>query len=138
MERYLLDTLYWLWLQKGDEHHVDSKKFKEVEEWQKRGSVYVSAISVWEISYLVAAGTIHLDRSVEHWVESGTEDGGFQLLPLSTRVLIESSRLPDNPHGDPGDRLLMATAREYDLTIITRDKKILTYATKGHVKARKL
>lgn len=37
-------------------------------------------------------------------------------------------------NNDPIDRILIATAREHDLTIITRDRAILAYGAAGHVK----
>ena len=42
--------------------------------------------------------------------------------------------LPPGLHEDPGDRLLVATARVLGLAIVTRDRKILDYAAMGHVK----
>jgi PIN domain nuclease of toxin-antitoxin system len=52
-------------------------------------------------------------------------------------IALESTRLPDGPHGDPVDRLLMASARVHNLTLITADEKILAYADQGHLKALK-
>jgi PIN domain nuclease of toxin-antitoxin system len=45
-----------------------------------------------------------------------------------------SSYLPAPVHNDPTDRIIIATAREHDLTIITRDRAILAYGAAGHVK----
>ena len=42
--------------------------------------------------------------------------------------------LPRNFRGDPADRLLIATARQLDVPIVTRDRAILAYAKAGHVK----
>jgi PIN domain nuclease of toxin-antitoxin system len=43
--------------------------------------------------------------------------------------------LPGPVHGDPADRILIATARALDLTIVTRDSAILDYSARGHVRA---
>ncbi len=59
------------------------------------------------------------------------------MLPLTPRILIESTRLPGGLHLDPVDRILVATARELGLTLVTRDKLLLAYARKGHLNARK-
>jgi PIN domain nuclease of toxin-antitoxin system len=50
-------------------------------------------------------------------------------------VLIASSFLPDIAVKDPADRILVATARELGLTLMTRDRALLAYAEAGHVKA---
>ena len=97
----------------------------------------VSSISVLEIARLVADGQYDLGISVDLFVEEALANDGFLLLDLSTSILIESTRLPGDIHRDPSDRLLVATAREYGLTLITRDKSLLRYAKAGHMSARK-
>ena len=54
---------------------------------------------------------------------------GFKLVPLSPKIAIESTRLPEQFHGDPADRILIATAREENAVLITYDTKLLIY---GH------
>jgi PIN domain nuclease of toxin-antitoxin system len=60
---------------------------------------------------------------------------GVRVEALSPEVLIESSFLPGDLHRDPADRILIATARRSDLTLVTRDQTILRYAREGHVRA---
>lgn len=60
---------------------------------------------------------------------------GIVLEDLTADILMNSSLLPAPIHGDPADRILIATARALDLTIVTRDQLILDYATHGHVRA---
>lgn len=132
----LLDTHVWVWLQSRNSTRLSKESFRQAEAWQAEGRLYVSAASAWEIAQLVARKKIDLGRSVEHWIATGLEDGGLQMLPLSTRILIESTRLPGDLHRDPADRMLIATAREHNLTLLTRDEKILQYAANGHAKVR--
>ena len=49
--------------------------------------------------------------------------------------LEDVNELPELTHRDPTDRMLIATARAHDLTLITRDRAILAYAAAGHVRA---
>ena len=49
--------------------------------------------------------------------------------------LVNSSNLPGDLHRDPADRIIIATARELGMTILTRDRMILDYAARGHVSA---
>lgn len=62
-------------------------------------------------------------------------NAGVWVEALSPEVLIESSFLPGQLHNDPADRILIATARALDLTLVTRDRAILDYAMLGHVRA---
>jgi PIN domain nuclease of toxin-antitoxin system len=54
---------------------------------------------------------------------------------LSVETLTDSCELPGTPPDDPADRIIIATAREADMTIVTRDKQILEYSRAGHVRA---
>lgn len=49
-------------------------------------------------------------------------------------IAIDASHLPGNLHGDPGDRIIVATARHLNAPVVTRDTKIIDYAEAGHVR----
>jgi PIN domain nuclease of toxin-antitoxin system len=134
---YLLDTHIWLWVQQQAASEVSAGFFSEVEKWQRLGRAYISAISVWEIARLTTEHHIELGMPLERFLSDATRDGGLQLLPLTTEILIESTRLPGDIHRDPADRMLVATARDHGLTLVTRDKLLLKYALLGHLNARK-
>jgi PIN domain nuclease of toxin-antitoxin system len=137
MNRYLLDTHVWLWAQRGELDKFDAELRLELEQHQRQRRVYVSAISILEIARLVALQQYGLTSSIDDFVAEATSDGGLVLIDLTPRILIESTRLPGDLHRDPSDRILVATAREHNLTLITRDKQLLRYAKQGHLNARK-
>jgi PIN domain nuclease of toxin-antitoxin system len=60
---------------------------------------------------------------------------GIRLTPLGIAAAISSSFLVEPFHGDPADRLLVATARALPATLITRAARILSYAEAGHLRA---
>jgi PIN domain nuclease of toxin-antitoxin system len=97
--------------------------------------VYISPISAWEIGLLVASGRLRLTASPESWFERVLARSEVRLTDLSPEMLISSSFLPGAPPRDPADRILVATAREKDFCIVTRDTHLLRYAGEGHVKA---
>lgn len=133
----LIDTHYWLWLQVATENRISTKVREELTELQRQQLLHLSAVSVWEVARLVADGHMNVGMSIDRFVHEATRHGGLRLLPLSTQILIESTRLPGTIHRDPSDRLLVATAREHGLTLITRDKELLDYAKQGHLNARR-
>lgn len=90
-----------------------------------------------EVARLVADGHMNVGMSIDRFVHEATRHGGLRLLPLSTQILIESTRLPGTIHRNLSDRLLIATGREHGLTLITRDKELLDYAKQGHLNARR-
>ena len=68
------------------------------------------------------------------WFDQLAARPEVSLIPLTSDILIESCYLPGELHGDPADRILIASARAHDLTIVTRDRDILAYSAKGHVR----
>lgn len=46
---------------------------------------------------------------------------------MTRPILVESCRLPQPFHGDPADQIIVATAREHDATIVTKDRQIVSY-----------
>ncbi|MGB2932407.1 MAG: type II toxin-antitoxin system VapC family toxin, partial [Methyloceanibacter sp.] len=99
------------------------------------GAVLMSPISAWEIGLLVARGRLALPIGAQAWFDQIIETPNVELADLPPAVLIAASFLPGIPPRDPSDRIVIATAREQNLTIVTRDRQILKYATAGHVRA---
>jgi PIN domain nuclease of toxin-antitoxin system len=129
----ILDTHVWLWVVEGNQRELSSRAIGEIDGASRRGEILVSAISVWEVAMLEAKGRISLSRPVEDWVRSALRAPGTRLLPLSPEIAIESTRLPGSAHGEPADRILVASARVAGGRLATRDRGILGYAAGGHV-----
>ena len=55
---------------------------------------------------------------------------GIIIEPLSIAISVLSDQLPGTFHGDPADRLIVATALENNLSLATGDKLILKYRNK--------
>jgi PIN domain nuclease of toxin-antitoxin system len=97
------------------------------------GSLLVSAISVWELGMFEAKGRIRLKPSCEEWVREALATPGLALAPITPEIALESSRLPGPFHGDPADRIIVATARKMGAQLMTRDRKLIQYGRKGHL-----
>lgn len=129
----VLDTHVWIWVVEGVRDELSGEAVREIEAASGRGDVLVSAISIWEVAMLEAKDRIGLDRRVDEWVRAALRAPGLRLLPLSPEIVIESTRLPGTPHGDPADRMLMASARVTGGRLATRDGSIVEYGEAGHV-----
>lgn len=132
----VIDTHVWLWLE-ADPDRLGEPARARIEQAARAGKLWVSVMSVWEIGMLVAKDRIRLSMPVDEWVRQASATPGMQMLGVIPEIALESTRLPDAPHGDPVDRLLMASARLHNLTLVTADEKILAYAGQGHLKALK-
>lgn len=129
----VLDTHVWLWTVEGNQRELSPQAIEAINSASRNGDILVSAISVWEMAMLEAKGRISLSRPVEEWVRSALRAPGTRLLPLTPEIAIESTRLPGSAHGDPADRMLIASARVVGGRLATRDRGILDYAGGGHV-----
>ncbi|MFZ0606195.1 MAG: type II toxin-antitoxin system VapC family toxin [Xanthobacteraceae bacterium] len=128
MSDLLLDTCALLWLADGAELAADAHKAIA------DGNLNVSPISVWEIANLVRKKRIVLAMPVVRWIRQVLEKTEAAISDLSIEVLAGSCELPGSPPGDPADRIIIATAREASLVLMTRDRDILTYARNGYVR----
>ena len=97
--------------------------------------VYVSPITAWELGVLAARGRVSLQMSPEKWFDRLLDAPGVRLADMPPTVLIASSFLPGDKPADPADRIIAATAREYDLRVVTRDRRLLAYAELGYCRA---
>lgn len=91
--------------------------------------VRVSPISVFEVSALHASGHLRLSRSLAQWLDAAIDGAGIRLAPLSREAALAAGLLSRDAIPDPLDRLLVATARQADATLVTADRRILHYAT---------
>ena len=84
---------------------------------------------------LAARGRVNLLMTPQRWFERLLEAPGLRLSEMTPNVLIASSFLPGKLPGDPADRIIAATAREYGYKLVTRDRPLLEYAKQGHIQA---
>jgi PIN domain nuclease of toxin-antitoxin system len=129
----LYDTHAWIWSAAGDEEQLGSGARAAIQAAAHAGLLRVAAISVWELAMLHAKGGLQLSLDLTQWVHQALGATGTRLVPLEPAISIESTRLPGAFHGDPADRLLVATARVLPACLLTRDRGILEYARHGHV-----
>ena len=98
-------------------------------------TIWVSPITAWEFGLLASKGRLAITVPVRSWLGNLMQTPGLKWADLSPDVLLASNALPGQVQGDPADRIIVATAREFGMRLVTRDRRILDYADKGHVMA---
>jgi PIN domain nuclease of toxin-antitoxin system len=58
------------------------------------------------------------------WLQAAAGPNVLKVLPLDVEVIVALNGLPDSFHGDPADRLIVATARAHAMPLATHDKQI--------------
>lgn len=122
-ESILLDTHVVLWWK------ADGKRLSPGAKTAVTGAskILLSPLSCWEIAMLVAKERVALDRPVAGWIADLLADERLALAPLSASAAVGAAGLVDF-HGDPVDRMLVATATELRVPLVTKDRKIAEYA----------
>ena len=121
----LLDTHIWIWWVQGDPRL--KARHRRLIERRAASGLGVSAISCWEVAKLVQVGRLSFPVDVLEWLEQALRYPGVRLLDLTPRIAVESARLPGEFHRDPADQIIVATARVYDVPLLTVDRRILDY-----------
>lgn len=134
----LLDTCAVLWLANGSPmlaaalHAIDAAALAN--------ALHVSPISAWEIGLLSRRRSgrpaeFDFRPDPKSWFASFMSGPGIRAAVFDADIAIAASHLPGELHGDPADRMIIATARQLGLPIVTRDRKIIAYAEAGFVGA---
>jgi len=132
-QKLVLDTHIWVWLMEGMAD-LKPRLRRRIEKCASEGELLVSAISAWEVGMLEAKGRITFDQDCIDWVHDALAAPGIRLAPLEPAVAVASSRLPGDFHGDPADRIIVATARAYACPLVTADAAVVDYAQSGAVR----
>ncbi len=130
----LLDTHIWIWFMLANAELAISSQ-TAINRAAASGQLRISAISVWEAALLASRGGIELGQPLAQWMEGAVSAAGLSIEPLAPRIAVEACCLPETFHRDPADRLIVATARVTNAELMTRDRRILDYAARGHLTA---
>jgi PIN domain nuclease of toxin-antitoxin system len=127
----LLDTHAWVWWVTED-RRLSRRAQLTIKTSLDKQDLWLSMISVWEIAKKVEKKQLVLDRPLDQWLDVAVTRPGLGLWELTRSILVQSCGLPQPFHGDPADQILVATARQREAVLVTRDRRIRRYA---HVKS---
>jgi PIN domain nuclease of toxin-antitoxin system len=123
--RLLLDTHMLLWFVSDDPRLGPHAEIIA----DPGNDVFVSSVSLMEIAVKVRIGKLRLDLSD---LLSELERQGFDLLPLTTRHILEMVKLPiHSDHKDPFDHQLIAQAIAEDMPFLSQDQHVGRYPVRS-------
>lgn len=117
----VLDThaLLW-WTQNSDKLSSDAREV--VEEAKAQNCIYVSSMSVWEVSMLVKKERLSLKQTSQDWLTQVEGLSFITFVPVNNQIAQNSVHL--DMHPDPADRIIAATTLYLGATLITKDEKL--------------
>ena len=121
--RAVLDTHIWVWWLTGDPA-LTARERTALDGAANAGDLCLAAISLWEAQMLHARGRLSLPVPLPDWLQRAAAPPVVTVLPLDVQVVTTLAKLPERFHGDPADRLIVATARAHQLPLATHDTRI--------------
>lgn len=119
----VLDTHVWVWwLTPGSS--LPGIERKALDAKAARRELFLAAISMWEAQVLHTKGHLELPMPFPDWLARAADDRVISVLPLDIDVVLALDSLPASFHGDPADRLIVATARRHAMLLATHDTAI--------------
>ncbi len=135
VDKLILDTHILIWYIEGI--NLSESQVVLIDQMREKNSLYISAISIWEIALLISRERIALSIDLDQWIKKTTSISGLNLIDLSISILTQSCILSNYEHKDPADRMIIASARSINAHLMTCDQKIIDYADKGYLKIYK-
>jgi len=120
----LLDTHALIWLDEGNTR-LGKIALQTIVESLSTGQLGVSTISFWEVAMLIEKQRLAMQTELDVW-RSDLLQTGLLEIPLQGTTAIRAGQL-QLFHGDPADRIIVATAIENGATLMTADEKILSW-----------
>ena len=117
----LLDTHIWIW------NHVEPWRVaSDVNQalGDPENELWLSPVSIWELVTLLEKRRVILDEDMNSWVEKSKRELLLREAPFSWAV-AEELRFTLLGYRDPADRFLVATAKVYELTLVTADERLM-------------
>ena len=133
----LLDTHAWVWSIEGDVRRIGRRARALLARAESQDRIRVSPVSMFEIMALHTSGRLRLSRPAEGWLREGLTTAGVRVAEVTPAIAIDAGAIPRTALADPLDRLLVATARQLNATLLTGDRAILAYArATGNLRAQ--
>ena len=119
--KLLLDTHIWVW-SLLEPKNLTRRVVRELD--NRDNELWLSPLSTWEVLILCEKGRLVLNEDVHSWIAQAMNAVPLKEALLTHEVALETRRIR-LAHRDPVDRLLAATAKVLDLTLVTADERLI-------------
>lgn len=121
---FVTDTHAIVWYSTGKISNLSTKVLQAFEKADSSESViYIPAVVLWETAILQHLGKINLNVKFDYWAKSLLQKQGFELIPLELSIIANS--VGYNFNNDIFDKVIVASAVEFELPLMTKDNAII-------------
>lgn len=120
----LLDTHIWIWWITQEHDRIGNSRLEILQSTED--SLTVSAVSVYELSVLVQRSRVVLTLSLDQWLVLATKKTDISVLPVTDSIAYRAGNL-EAIHGDPIDRMIIATSLVHDIKLMSLDSVFPRY-----------
>ena len=117
------DTHAVVWFLEEDQQ-LSAAAARRLDACDEHGAIYVSAYTLVEVRYLVEKGELRPDQETQLFAAVDDPDAAIEAVPVTVGIVRRLPAVPRQTLTDPADRLIVATAMELGLPLVTRDRKI--------------
>jgi PIN domain nuclease of toxin-antitoxin system len=120
---YVTDPHPIIWYATGKHSQLSPKVLKAFQKADNGDSlIYISAVTLWEIALLESIGKIKLANRFDYWANTLLAKIGFEIIHLEPSIIANS--IGYNFNNDSFDKVIVASAIQLDLPLITKDTAI--------------
>ena len=119
--KLLLDKHIWIWSYLEPQRLTTDVARELIDPAHER---FLSPVSIWEMLFLLEKNHVRISEGFSEWFKKSIADLDIQEVSLSWEVAQEMQAVT-LPHKDPADRLLVATAKTYEMTLVTADQQLM-------------
>ncbi len=120
----LLDTHAWVWWVTQNRKLLPATLHEYLS--KDEAPLNVSAVSVYEVCVLAGRERVNIGLPIREWINEATVGSNIRVIPVDRQIAEYAGRLPDI-HGDPMDRIIIATSMLLETTLVTKDQWIQQY-----------
>lgn len=121
---FVTDTHPLVWYSTGKHTHLSRKVLTAFQKAETSETlIYIPAVVFWEIALLENLGKIKLNERFDRWADNLLANNNFEIVPLETSIISQS--VGYNFNNDSFDKIIVASAAELDVPLITKDTAII-------------